>query len=158
MPPRRKFLIGLGGLALISRLPMAYAAGPAIKVTKDPSCGCCSAWADHLRGNGFDVTLVDNPQINQLKAQLGVPASLRSCHTAVIGNYVIEGHVPAASISRLLRERPDIKGLAVAGMPAGSPGMEISGTPAESYEVIAFGPRGNSVFARFEGLKELPNS
>lgn len=151
---RRAVLFGFA--AAVAAQPMALASPPKITVTKDPNCGCCTAWATHLRENGFAVELVDNPQINRIKAKLGVPSALASCHTAEIEGYVIEGHVPADAIHRLLRDRPKLTGLAVPGMPIGSPGMEIEGTPAETYSVIAFGPSGRSVFARYEGAKEIP--
>lgn len=154
MVSRRSFFIGVSVTPLLLRV--AGAANPALKVTRDPDCGCCTAWADHLRSAGFTVTVVDDPQINRLKARLGVPAELASCHTAEVDGYVIEGHVPAASIRKLLAQRLDIRGLAVPRMPVGSPGMEIEGASPETYEVIAFGPRGRSVFAKYEGVKELP--
>lgn len=115
-------------------------------VYKSPTCGCCSAWVDHLREQGFDVEARDVADVAQYKLEHGVPYDLGSCHTAVIGGYVIEGHVPAANIRRLLAERPDIAGLAVPGMPSGSPGMP---GPAQSYAVIAFDRDGNQqVYAR----------
>ena len=154
MISRRSFFIGASVTPFLWRI--ASAAKPAVKVTRDPDCGCCTAWADHLRAEGFAVTVVDDPQINRLKARLGVPGELASCHTAEVDGYVIEGHVPAASIRKLLAQRSDIRGLAVPRMPVGSPGMEVEGTPPEMYEVIAFGPRGRSVFAKYEGVKELP--
>jgi len=153
---RRAFLVSLAsGFAAVGFVP-AFAAQPKITVIKDPNCGCCTAWATHLRETGFDVTLIDNPQINRVKAKLGVPSALASCHTAETDGYVIEGHVPADAIHRLLRDRPKVRGLAVPGMPIGSPGMEVEGTPPETYSVIAFGPGGQFVFARYEGARELP--
>lgn len=153
---RRAFLGGLASGVAAAGFPLACAAQPKITVTKDPNCGCCTAWATHLRENGFEVTLIDNRQINRLKAKLGVPSALASCHTAESEGYVIEGHVPADAIHRLLRDRLKITGLSVPGMPIGSPGMEVEGTPPETYSVIAFGPGGQSVFARYEGARELP--
>lgn len=108
-------------------------------VYKSPTCGCCTGWVEHLREAGHEVETVDvaDPaQLQGMKRGGGVPADLGSCHTAVVEGYTIEGHVPAESIERLLRERPDIKGLAVPGMPIGSPGME--GPNPQRYEVIAF--------------------
>ena len=156
MISRRNFILSLAATALLARTPFARASGTAITVTKDPNCGCCTAWADQLRTNRFAVKVVDNPAISRVKARLGVPSQLASCHTAEIERYVIEGHVPASSIRRLLAERPAIRGLALPGMPVGSPGMEVEGTPPETYEVIAFGPGGQTIVARYEGTKELP--
>lgn len=156
MISRRKFILSLVTTTLLARMPFARASGIAITVTKDPNCGCCTAWAGHLRASGFAVTVVDNPAISRVKARLGVPSQLASCHTAEIERYVIEGHVPASSIWKLLAAQPAIRGLAVPGMPVGSPGMEVEGTPPETYEVIAFGPGGQTIFARYEGTKELP--
>lgn len=153
---RRAFFVSLASVYAAASFPIAFAAQPKITVIKDPSCGCCTAWAMHLRETGFDVTLIDNPQINRGKAKLGVPSALASCHTAETDGYVIEGHVPADAIHRLLRDRPKVRGLAVPGMPIGSPGMEVEGTPPETYSVIAFGPGGQFVFARYEGARELP--
>ena len=102
------------------------------------------------------MTLVDNPQINRVRAKLGVPSTLASCHTAETEGFLIEGHVPADAIHRLLRDRPKVRGLAVPGMPLGAPGMEVEGTPSETYNVIAFGPGVQFIFARYEGGQELP--
>ena len=124
---------------------------PKILVTKDPNCGCCGAWVEHIRSAGFTVEVVESPEMNRVKARLGVPQHLASCHTAEIGGYVIEGHVPADSIRRLLAEKPSAKGLAVPGMPAGSPGMEVAGMESESFEVVLFGPSGQRSFARYKG-------
>lgn len=137
----------------------AQAAGAAVKitVTKDPSCGCCGGWVDHLKADGFAVEVVETATVNRVKAKLGVPSELAACHTAEVQGYVIEGHVPAAAIRRLLAEKPQARGLAVPGMPVGSPGMEIDGTPPETYDVVLFGPSGRRVFARFEGAHELNN-
>ena len=153
---RRPILFGLAAAALAGVLPNALALPAKITVTKDPNCGCCTAWAKHLEENGFAVTLVDNPQINRLKAKLGVPSALASCHTADTEGYVIEGHVPADAVHRLLRDRPKLTGLAVPGMPIGSPGMEVEGTPPQTYSVVAFGAGAQSLFARYEGARELP--
>ena len=110
-------------------------------VYKTPTCGCCRLWVDHVRAHGFRATTTDIADVTPVKATHKVPSDLQSCHTALIGGYVVEGHVPAADIQRLLRERPDIIGLAVPGMPSGSPGME-NGT-VEAYEVIAMGKDGS---------------
>ncbi|ATG40909.1 DUF411 domain-containing protein [Phaeobacter piscinae] len=126
---RRSFL-----LTATATLPLATGAWavtdatPMIEVMKSPSCGCCTGWVDHLRTSGFqtDVRNVSDDQLWQMKSRLGITDALASCHTAIIAGYVIEGHVPAQDISRLLAERPGARGLSVPGMPIGSPGMEIS--------------------------------
>ena len=111
-----------------------------IQVYKTPTCGCCTQWIDHLRAAGFEVEATDLPNLDALKASNGVPRRLASCHTATVEGYVIEGHVPAADIVRLLAERPKVAGLAVPGMPMGSPGMEHPDPSRhQAYDVIAFG-------------------
>jgi len=118
-----------------------------VTVYKTPTCGCCQAWVDHLRENGFSVVERDSADLAPVKAAHGVPGALESCHTAVVDGYVIEGHVPADLIAKLLAERPEIAGLAVPGMPAGSPGME--GSYKEAYDVLAFQKDGRTtVYAR----------
>ena len=155
MIPRRKALLGLSALALaVSARESVVAAGPVITVTKDPNCGCCGDWIEHLRQAGFMVEVRDVPHVNRVKARLGVPADLVACHTAEVAGYVIEGHVPASAVRRFLAEKPNAKGLAVPGMPVGSPGMEIPGTEPEEYEVVLFG-RERRTYARFKGTTEL---
>jgi len=144
----------LAGLAAATALPaFAAEALPRMTVTKDPSCGCCGAWVEHVRQAGFVVEVVESPEVNRLKVLLGVPQALASCHTAEIGGYVIEGHVPADAIKRLLVERPLAKGLAVPGMPVGSPGMEVEGVEDDTYEVVLFGPSGQATFGRYKGAR-----
>ena len=109
-----------------------------VTVYKTPTCGCCRAWVDHLRAQGFRVETVDRDDLTMVKAANGVPGQLQSCHTATVGGYVVEGHVPAGDIRRLLAHGPPVAGLAVPGMPVGSPGMEVPGTPAERYDVVSF--------------------
>jgi hypothetical protein len=150
---RRAFVAGLAGAVLAS--PLRASEGlPKVVVTKDPSCGCCSGWADHLKQAGFPVETVETAEISRVKTRLGVPRALASCHTAEVGGYVIEGHVPAGSIKRLLAERPQAAGLAVPGMPVGSPGMEVEGMEPDTYEVVLFGPSGQRTFARYRGGQE----
>jgi hypothetical protein len=134
-------------IALVVWLAAAGAlADPAeVHVYKSPDCGCCTKWIEHLRADGFSVRATDVPDVTPIKLEKGVPVRLAACHTAIVAGYVVEGHVPAADIRRLLREGPDIAGLAVPGMPIGSPGME--GPDPEPYEVLAFGARGVTVFA-----------
>lgn len=119
---------------------------------RDPGCGCCLAWAEHMeQGEKHEIETVDHPDMGAVKAERGVPDDLRSCHTLIADGYVIEGHVPAADVERLLAERPEgVAGLAVAGMPMGSPGME-HGAHRQAYQVIAFGPAGRSVWASYPG-------
>jgi len=123
---RRALLAGLARATAATLLAgPAWAAGtlPRITVTRDPSCGCCGNWVTHVRAAGFPVTVIEAADLAPLKARLGVPGALSSCHTAEVGGYVVEGHVPAGAIRRLLAERPRATGLAVPGMPVGSPGM-----------------------------------
>ena len=135
-------------LALTISLPaLATNSG---QLYKDPSCGCCGKWAAHMRANQLALQSQDRSDMAQLKDRLGVPPALRSCHTAQIGGYIIEGHVPAAMVQQILRERPAISGLAVAGMPQGSPGMETA--RRDSYQVVAFTRSGRQyVYATVKG-------
>ncbi|MEE1657596.1 DUF411 domain-containing protein [Microvirga sp. CF3062] len=153
---RRSLVTGLTAGALLAHShPSQAQALPRIVVSKDPTCGCCTGWVDHLRKAGFPAEVIETSEINRVKARLGVPDELASCHTAEIGGYVIDGHVPANAIKSLLVEKPTAKGLAVAGMPMGSPGMEIEGMAPDTYEVILFGPSGRKTFARYEGARLL---
>lgn len=147
-PTRRPILPLIGTIMLAACTTAAQAAE--ITMYRDPNCGCCLAWADHMeQGDRHSVKAVDHPDMGAIKAENGVPNDLRSCHTAIVEGYVIEGHVPAADIARLLEERPaGVTGLAVAGMPMGSPGME-HGDHRQAYQVIAFGPEGRSVWASY---------
>ena len=121
---------------------------PMVEVYKSPTCGCCSAWVDHLRDQGFEVRTIETDKVDELKATRRIPRQVQSCHTALVSGYVVEGHVPAADVARLLKERPAIAGIAVPGMPVGSPGMEIPGTKPQPFDVIAFGKDGSTrVFA-----------
>ena len=141
---------GAVGCGLVAALPaLAHAEAPSITVYKDPSCGCCTKWVEHLRASGLTPVVHDRNDMDALKDSLGVPSALRSCHTAVAGKYVVEGHVPAADVARLLKTKPKgVVGLAVPDMPAGSPGMEMSGR-RDAYDVVAFSVDGKtSVFAR----------
>ncbi|MDG2332655.1 MAG: DUF411 domain-containing protein [Myxococcota bacterium] len=115
---------------------------PSAMVYKSPTCGCCTAWIEHLEENGFEVSSKDIPDVGPVKRMNGVPAGMSSCHTAIIGGYFVEGHVPAEDIERLLRERPEIAGLAVPRMPIGSPGME--GPNPEPYSVFAIKEDGST--------------
>ena len=136
-------------------LAAALLPGPApgarevIEVYKSPACGCCGEWIKHLRANGFEVRAHDVADSAEYRRRYGVPEAFASCHTARLGGYVIEGHVPAREIGRLLTERPRAQGLAVPGMPAGSPGMEQEGR-RDRYEVLLFQRDGRHViYARY---------
>jgi hypothetical protein len=150
---RRTFFFRLTaalGATLLPPLP-ALGAYPRAVVHMSPTCGCCGEWVKHLRANAFHVEARYVDDIAAVKRARGVPEPLWSCHTALVGGYAIEGHVPAADIVRLLRERPRVNGapaggLAVPGMPAGAPGMEQGA--AQPYTTLAFGPQGTQVFAR----------
>ncbi len=154
-PPRRLALglIGAGATLFLTRNLFGQTPPRAIAVSKDPNCGCCIGWVEHLRQAGFSVTVTDTADLSAIKKRLGVPDDLASCHTAEVNGYVIEGHVPADAITRLLRETPPGSGLSVPGMPIGSPGME-GGTP-QAYDVILFGSQGRRVFARYRGTTAL---
>jgi hypothetical protein len=115
---------------------------PVITVYKDPSCGCCKSWIEHLIKHGYRVDAKDSPNMPEIKRTLGVPNGLTACHTGMVNGYLIEGHVPAADIDRLLAQKPKIAGLAVPGMPMGSPGME--GGQAQRYQVLAFDKTGKT--------------
>jgi hypothetical protein len=157
MLDRRRFLtvLGTAGAILAMKPAFAEASLPKVIVSKDPSCGCCSGWVDHLKAAGFPVEVHETAGINRVKVRLGVPDDLASCHTAEVGGYVVEGHVPADAIKRLLTEKPQAKGLAVSGMPVGSPGMEVEGVEDEAFDVVLFGLTGQRTFARYKGSLAL---
>ena len=136
------------GAAAVSANAHDHTAPVAVTVYKNAQCGCCKSWVDHLRKEGFKVTAKDVDDLAAIKTKLGVPTSLSSCHTAVVGSYVVEGHVPAADIRRLLAEKPRVAGIGVPGMPVGSPGMEVPGVAADKYTVMTFAKDGKQrVFA-----------
>ena len=146
---RRSFVLAASVAALWSATGLpSRASGETLELWKTPWCGCCTAWVDHMREAGFDVRVTELEDLDPLKARLGVTPELASCHTGLIGGYVVEGHVPAADVARLLKEKPEATGLAVPGMPVGSPGMEMDGR-TDAYEVVLFAPGGNTVFARY---------
>lgn len=119
-----------------------------VEVYKSATCGCCSRWVDHLRSHGFVVRTTDTEKLDELKSTRGIPRQVRSCHTAIVGGYVVEGHVPADDVKRLLKERPALAGIGVAGMPIGSPGMEVPGMKGQPFDVIGFSKDGSTrVFA-----------
>ena len=118
------------------------AADNEVIVYKTPTCGCCGKWVDHLKANGFKVTVHDVESTDEYSKKNGVPDNARSCHLGLVGGYAIEGHVPASEIQRLLKERSKGKGLAVPGMPVGSPGMDFPGAPPGKYTVVLIGEDG----------------
>ena len=124
---------------------------PTLTVYKSPTCGCCAMWAEHMEAAGFTVETRDRDDMAAVKDSLGLPSDLASCHTGVVGGYVVEGHVPAEQVARLLQERPDALGLAVPGMPIGSPGMEM-GDRRDPYDVLVVAASGEAgVYHRVEG-------
>ena len=146
MYTRRSFVLAAGAVLALGRVPGAIAqqALPLVTVYKEPACGCCGKWAKHMQASGFRVETREVADVTPVRRKYGVPDELSSCHTAIVGDYAIEGHVPAADIKRLLREGRKAKGLAVPGMVAGSPGME-QGLP-KPYATIVFDERGSEVF------------
>ena len=154
MITRRTFVaqtagLGLASLGVRGLLGQTPGSPTAITVYKSASCGCCAKWVDHLRANGFAPTVHDEEDMDAIKDEMGVPKGVRSCHTALVDRYLVEGHVPAADLRRLLKERPAVAGLAVPGMPKGTPGMAMPGDAPEPYEVLAFARDGKtSSYAR----------
>lgn len=150
MPHRRHLLLA----AAVAALPVPALAQRATRVSvwRDPNCGCCTGWIAHLRAEGFAVVDHVVSSVAPVRRRLGTPADLLSCHAAEVEGFALEGHVPAAAIRRLLAERPPgLRGLAVPAMPVGSPGMEVSGMPVDTYDVIAFGGGPHRSFMRFHG-------
>jgi hypothetical protein len=148
---KRFTVAAMAGLAfVVTAVGATLAQSPTttIAVVKDPGCTCCTKWAAHLEDAGYKVTVTESAEIDALKDSKGIPKAARSCHTAMVGGYVIEGHVPAADIKRLLKDHPDIVGLAVPGMVFGSPGMEVPSGRVDPYDVLAFDKAGHTtVFA-----------
>jgi hypothetical protein len=147
-------MVVVAGLGLAGAVSAQRAQPPAkpssVEVYKSPTCGCCSKWVEHLQANGFTVKTINVDDIYQVKTKHAVPGAVESCHTGLVGGYVVEGHVPAADIHRLLKERPaGIAGIGARGMPVGSPGMEVEGVKPQPYNVLAFDKQGQTrVFAR----------
>ena len=149
----RRSALGLAAAFLVLQRSPAEAESPAILVHKDPNCSCCSGWVKHLKDAGFAVTVDETADLQPVRKWLAVPADLAACHTAEVDRYVVEGHVPAVAVRRLLEERPAAIGLSVPGMPAGSPGME-GGTP-RPYDVVLFGKTGRQPFMHFVGSENV---
>jgi hypothetical protein len=153
LPLSRRSALVLGAASLLSADTLVAAEDPVITVHRDPSCGCCSGWVQHLQRSGFVTNVLETRDVDAVKTRLAVPDDLAACHTAEVSGYVIEGHVPAAALKRLLAEKPGATGLAVPGMPIGSPGME-GGTP-EKYDVVLFGPNVRRTYMSFVGERSV---
>jgi len=147
----RTKLFVIAGLALAGTLAAAARPaeqGLAMTVYKTPTCGCCAKWVEHMKAAGFKVQVQDMDDLTEIKQASGVPVRIRTCHTAVVGNYVVEGHVPADLVKKMLSEKPKVTGIAVPGMPIGSPGME-SGTEKAPHDVVLFDKSGTTtVYAK----------
>jgi len=155
MPTRRSFLLqttSLVAFATTGRLwpPLTRPKTlPLLTVYKTSSCHCCAKWVEHVRASGFKVVVHDVDSVDPVKDRLGVPRAMRSCHTAQVADYIVEGHVPASDIQRVLDEHPKVMGLAVPGMPMGTPGMDDAGMTKDPYQVLAFQASGESkVYAK----------
>ena len=147
-PVRSLVASALLGLATLGSFSLALAADDEVVMYKDPNCGCCGKWAEHMREHGFKVKEVATAEMGVVKREARVPQALGSCHTAKVGGYVVEGHVPAADVRRMLDQKPAIAGISAPGMPMGSPGME-GPYPADRYDVVSFDAQGRTaVFAR----------
>jgi hypothetical protein len=150
----RNIAIAFGVAAVVSAglgavIAQQKATGPVLEVFKTPTCGCCAKWVEYMGANGFTARTTDMNDLSELKKSRGVPERVQSCHTAVVNGYVVEGHVPAADVHRLIKEKPAIAGIAVGGMPVGSPGMEFPGARAERFNVVSFDKAGTlQVFAK----------
>jgi len=150
MVSRRSFISqGAGLVAAVAVARSTWGAGRSsaptpITVYKSSTCECCAKWVEHLRVNGFAPTVHDEADMTATKDEMGVPKAVRSCHTALVDKYLIEGHVPATDIGRLLAERPKVAGLAVPGMPSTTPGMAAPGAPEGPYDVVAFTTAGGT--------------
>ena len=149
----RRYFSWMSGAATLGialpRSAMASAALPPVAAFRNPGCGCCEQWAERMKQAGFAITMSDDPALDDRRSALGIPAELAGCHIAMVGNYVIEGHVPPEDILTFLAARPNARGLAVPGMPIGSPGMEMNGTAAP-YDVLVFTADGSSkVYASY---------
>lgn len=163
VPARRRALRALAHTAAVLAVaPATLAVGealaqqklPEVEVWKSPTCGCCNDWIKHLEDNGFKVKAVNVPDSRHVRAKFGMPAKLGSCHTALVGGYVVEGHVPAREIKRLLREKPSALGITVPGMPIGSPGMDgpVYKGVQDPYDVLLVQADGSArVFASYQG-------
>ena len=151
---RRDLLtVGVTGL-LLTQFSRTASAQPQslLRVVRDPGCDCCAGWARHMEQNGFDVRMEERPRTHPLRRTSGAPPGLVGCHVGLLDQFAFEGHVPAAAVRRFLADPGSWRGLAVPGMPVGSPGMEIAGTPPQAYDVVRFDLAGRSeLYARARG-------
>jgi hypothetical protein len=145
----RRCVLIAGAASMLPFGTLSAAAEPIVTVHRDPDCGCCLGWVQHLQKAVFPTKVLETKDLDAVKTRLGVPDDLAACHTAEVSGYVIEGHVPAAALKRFLAEKPNATGLAVPGMPIGSAGME--GGKPEAYEVVLFGLGGRRSYMRFIG-------
>ena len=154
MITRRKFGLALGSMVFYPFLVASPSIGASnrkiINVFKSPWCGCCGSWVNHLKANGFETRVTEMEDVNPIKNQYKIPENLRSCHTALMDGYVVEGHVPSDDIQRLILERPDARGLSVPGMPIGSPGMD-QGPQKDPFYVVLFKDGLAEIFSRHNG-------
>lgn len=142
---KRYLLSGILALALgVVAAAQAQKPAPTMEVFKSPTCGCCSKWVEHVEQAGFTVKVTDlsDQALDSLKQKHGIPRTAQSCHTGLVGGYVVEGHVPVSEVQRMLKERPAVAGIAVGGMPIGSPGMEVPGQRPQTYNVVTFDKQG----------------
>ena len=147
---RRQLLAFLPAVLVAGNRALAQSPAPVVQVVRDPTCGCCLNWVAHLEKAGFKTTVTESSDMDAVKDSRRVPKAARSCHTATVGRYVLEGHVPAADVKRLLQEAPDVLGLAVPGMPVGSPGMESSSGRVQPFDVLTFNRQGQTkVYASY---------
>lgn len=152
--PDRRTLLRFTSLLALAPAFAARAAQPIpLQLYKNPDCGCCTAWAEHMRAAGFAVTVTETTDAGPVRRRFGMPERFAGCHSAVVAGYVVEGHVPADDVKRLLRTRPAAVGLSVPGMPVGSPGME-AGDRHDPYDVLVIDRQGQgSVFAHYPKAK-----
>jgi hypothetical protein len=144
---RVAILVPIAALAFVATAWLSAqtpAAKPQMTVYKSSTCGCCSNWVAHMKANGFDVKAIDVDDIDKVKQEHGVPAAAASCHTALVNGYIVEGHVPADAVVKMLRDKPAIAGIAVPGMPMGAPGMEMPNGQKEPYTIVSFDRSGKT--------------
>jgi hypothetical protein len=140
----RVLVVIIAGALAAGVAAQAQKSAPTMEVFKSPTCGCCSKWVEHVQEAGFTVKVTDvsDAALDALKQKHGIPRTAQSCHTGLVDGYVVEGHVPVSEVQRLLKQRPAISGIAVGGMPIGSPGMEVPGQRPQTYNVITFDKQG----------------